>query len=179
MPTINQIKYWESMKGHRGYFTGKSHSLETKIKMSKAKEGYIPHFAIKKARLVNKGIKRSEEWKIRNRNIQKGEKSYLWKGGISKMKGYKSFIQIRREIKKKGNGGSHSYAEWLSLKAKFNYMCLCCKEYEPKIKLSIDHIVPISKGGTDNINNIQPLCRSCNSLKNTKIINFIFANQSK
>lgn len=40
-----------------------------------------------------------------------------------------------------------------------------CAECQRKVKLTIDHIVPVSKGGTGNRRNIQLLCGPCNSSK--------------
>lgn len=40
--------------------------------------------------------------------------------------------------------------------------CACCKK---KRKLTVDHIIPLSKGGTNWPSNLQMLCKSCNSRK--------------
>lgn len=85
----------------------------------------------------------------------------------------KRFTNMRYEAKKRNAEGSHTYEEWLVLKAKYNNMCLCCKRFEPEIKLTEDHIIPLSMEGTDYIDNIQPLCISCNTRKHTKSVNYI------
>ena len=52
---------------------------------------------------------------------------------------------------------------------KYGRECLCCGSAE---KIALDHVVPITKGGADDVGNLQPLCRSCNSKKGTKIIDY-------
>lgn len=95
-----------------------------------------------------------------------------WKGGISKDKGYGTFMSHKRKIMKRGNGGTHTFADWETLKAQYNWRCPSCKKQEPDIKLTKDHIIPITKGGSDNIENIQPLCGKCNSKKYNKVIKY-------
>lgn len=40
--------------------------------------------------------------------------------------------------------------------------CLRCGSVN---KLTIDHIIPITKGGVNKLSNLQALCKSCNSIK--------------
>ena len=101
----------------------------------------------------------------------KGDQNPRWKGGDSKALAV--VAQRKRKAMKKGNGGSYTLEEWNNLLERCEHMCLCCKRTEPEIKLTVDHIMPISKGGRNSIENIQPLCFSCNARKNTKYIDYI------
>lgn len=49
-----------------------------------------------------------------------------------------------------------------------NFICQYCKRKFDRSKLSIEHVIPISKGGIDEIINYITVCRSCNSSKNAK-----------
>lgn len=83
-------------------------------------------------------------------------------------------IHTRKKIK---------YYERYLLFEKNNYKCKKCNfqfekplNYDGKntimcndIWLEIDHIIPISKGGTDNFENKQILCNRCNSIKGNKL----------
>ena len=71
-------------------------------------------------------------------------------------------LKARRYAREKNAEGSHTLDEWRSLKAKYDNKCALCGERKPMTK---DHIIPLSKGGADYIDNIQPLCRNCNSKK--------------
>ena len=76
----------------------------------------------------------------------------------------------RNKILRRCALGSHTLEEWQALCDYYMNQCLCCGEVPDK--LTRDHIIPISQGGTDNIDNIQPLCHFCNSSKYTKTMDY-------
>lgn len=73
----------------------------------------------------------------------------------------------KRSQQLRDNGGKHTNAEWRRLVASFDYRCVACLRQEPNVVLTKDHVIPVSKGGRDDIANIAPLCKSCNSRKKT------------
>lgn len=80
--------------------------------------------------------------------------------------------------RKAGSCGSFTLAEWKDLVAKFGGVCVGCLQTLP---LTVDHVRPLSKGGTSFIENIQPLCLSCNSRKRDQEIDYrpLFGTRSK
>lgn len=83
-----------------------------------------------------------------------------------------SAIQNRRRAKELQAGGDYTSDEWESLKKRYEYTCLCCRRSEPEVRLEPDHVVPISRGGANSIDNIQPLCGQCNKRKNNKHVDY-------
>jgi len=69
---------------------------------------------------------------------------------------------------KKSNGGKFTAEEWQMLCEYYGNKCLCCGLEET----TVDHIVPVKFGGGSSIDNLQPLCKSCNSSKQTKTIDY-------
>lgn len=65
--------------------------------------------------------------------------------------------------------GSFTEQEWVELCNRYGNICLCCKKKKP---LTIDHVVPLALGGSNTIDNIQPLCKECNCRKHKKTIDY-------
>lgn len=76
-----------------------------------------------------------------------------------------SAIESRRRARKAGNGGSHTAAEWREKVERLGHRCYYCGKGG---KLTKDHVLALKHGGTDDIGNLVPACRSCNSSKNAK-----------
>jgi len=117
---------------------------------------------IEKLRKAHLGKRMSEEAKRKLSEYQKAGNSPFLIDGREKQPGYRAWKKNEHNRKKKTNGGSHTFGEWDILKAQYNWTCPSCFKKEPEIKLTQDHIIPVSKGGSDNIENIQALCLPCN-----------------
>ena len=86
-------------------------------------------------------------------------------------------IRKLSKYKRRGALGSHTAKEWEELKALYRGCCLACGMQEPFAHLGYphlteDHVIPITKGGTNYIENIQPLCLRCNSTKGTQTTDY-------
>lgn len=59
---------------------------------------------------------------------------------------------------------------WWAVLARDNWTCCSCgrSSREDGITLEVDHIIPRSKGGTDDFENLQTLCKKCNVGKSNK-----------
>jgi 5-methylcytosine-specific restriction endonuclease McrA len=82
---------------------------------------------------------------------------------------YRAVVESNRRARKAGVIGVLEVHEWSAVLEQYGNECLGCGTTE---SISIDHVIPISKGGPNTIDNIQPLCRSCNTRKFTWIIDF-------
>jgi 5-methylcytosine-specific restriction endonuclease McrA len=125
-------------------------------------------------------IEKSRKW--RSSNLEKArEKSRNWQKNNPERsrENSRTWLRVnpdkkaeynhRRRDREIGNGGRFTAVEWNELKEKYGNKCLCCGE---AAKLTADHVVPVINGGTNNIDNIQPLCLVCNSKKGTKTIDY-------
>jgi 5-methylcytosine-specific restriction endonuclease McrA len=104
-------------------------------------------------------------WREKNR-----EKTREWhRRWISKNPDKRAAVKHRRRSRKRGNGGSFTSAEWRAMCAAFDYKCVRCGQEKP---LTVDHVVPLSRGGANDITNLQPLCLLCNSIKGVNAIDY-------
>lgn len=86
----------------------------------------------------------------------------------SKANPEKRMLQHQRRRARASNG-HFTAGQWRSLKAWFGSKCLRCGAAE---KLTPDHVIPLALGGSNTIDNIQPLCFGCNASKQAKYVDY-------
>lgn len=68
--------------------------------------------------------------------------------------------------------------EWFKHNKPFmgKYRCVSCGGWFPKSNIDIDHRIPKRDGGTDDLWNLQPMCKHCNRSKKDNQSKFETAN---
>ena len=95
----------------------------------------------------------------------RGEKAQYDAAYRVRRRDYRTLVENRRRSRRVSNGGSHTLGEWQEKLELFAYLCAYCGQAQ---RITRDHKIPISRGGTDDISNIVPACMSCNSRKKSR-----------
>jgi 5-methylcytosine-specific restriction endonuclease McrA len=61
------------------------------------------------------------------------------------------------------------FGSWKELCLYYGNRCVCCGQ---RATLTKDHVIPRSRGGPDNLANLQPLCRACNQAKGDRVADY-------
>jgi 5-methylcytosine-specific restriction endonuclease McrA len=104
-----------------------------------------------------------EKWYAANRQEREAYTARYYVASYpARVESYKTNARLRR-ARMLGASGSFTSGEWRALVAKGSGRCLCCGRTD--VTLVRDHVKPLSKGGSNSIDNIQPLCSTCNGRK--------------
>lgn len=108
---------------------------------------------------------RQRKWELNNPEKHKEQKHRTY---INNKDDYYRYAR-ERIARKKDVGGSFTLQEWNVVLSSYGNSCLWCGTDS---RIEADHVVPLVHKGKNIIQNIQPLCRTCNSKKGSKIIDF-------
>lgn len=100
------------------------------------------------------GIKRGAAWRVRHNACVRA-----W---AARNRDKRNLTTINYRARKRNAVGSFTAKEWRAKIALLGGVCIYCGEDRP---LTVDHKIPLSRGGTNDIANVVPACGLCNSRK--------------
>lgn len=78
----------------------------------------------------------------------------------------REYLRVSTQRRRAASTGRHfTVLEWLALVERYAGRCAYCGAAGP---LEADHRIPLSRGGTNDIDNILPACRTCNRRKHAR-----------
>lgn len=108
---------------------------------------------------VNKN--RREYYRLNRQDIRSKQKA-AYDADPVKFRAFQHKTRVRRQC---SVVGSYTTEHWNMLCKWFGNVCLSCDQAK---SLTVDHVIPIFHGGANTIDNLQPLCESCNKSKSIK-----------
>lgn len=103
------------------------------------------------------------KWRARHPDSKSAESKAWFAAHPENRKAY----EHARRARKHGNGGTYTPEDIQRLlEVQHNRCAGCAKGFCKSRPYTVDHVAPISRGGSNNPENLQLLCKSCNSSKN-------------
>ena len=105
-------------------------------------------------------LAKSALYRVNNKSsIKESNKKYL--------KAHPEMVSIfshrRRARKLNSPVNDFTATQWKAMKEQYKHCCAYCNRKMQHLEM--DHITPLSKGGSHTLSNIVPACRSCNAHK--------------
>ena len=103
-----------------------------------------------------------------------GEENIVLRGGYSRKTGLRSMLRVNSIVAT--TAVDKRADQWAGTPALTNarlfrrddYLCMYCGEELPARLLTRDHVMPVSRGGRDEWQNVVSACRSCNQRKDNR-----------
>lgn len=89
--------------------------------------------------------------------------------------GFRMRARLKRHMYRHQERDSLTAEQWSELRQLYLNRCAYCFSEAP---LTIDHFIPIKRGGTNDVSNIVPACSSCNSGKQAHVFLLWFARRN-
>jgi len=102
-----------------------------------------------------------------------GECRFSMSGGLQELSGARSFVVSSSIVMIRGRyrspyGRSHVGLSKHRLFARDRQVCAYCGVHAYESELTVEHIVPVSRGGRHEWTNVVTACRSCNTRKGNR-----------
>lgn len=161
----------EALRRRRSTPEGREAAREASRRRYATEEGLAAHREANRRWIAIEGNReRQREAKRRRRSTEEGrevdrEASLRWQREHPEAHVARS--HRRRALKRAG--GSYSVRDWERLVRRHEGRCAYCAEV-PEEGLTVDHVVPLSRGGTNTIGNLLPACGRCNRSKGARLL---------
>lgn len=112
-----------------------------------------------------KNATKTRETKQRYRESHREEEHAYRKKYVSEnLEKFRGYNNTRRARKRGAALTDLSHAQWIEIQESQDHRCYYCGK-RCKGRLTQDHIIPLSKGGSHTLHNVIGACKSCNSRK--------------
>ena len=158
MPKRGQVRadgriFWSMDRGRERWLSPIAF-IETKARLAETRHSlYLRNSAEEKRRFA--------EWRENNREKENATTRSRYDRDPSAASAYKH----RRRKNLRHRGHAVTPTEIRALASRSAGICHYCRQ---PAKLTLDHIVPISRGGPHHIHNLAMACKSCNSSKGSR-----------
>lgn len=126
----------------------------------KSRQYWLGFYAIHRARLIEKQRQR----RLENPETAKDVQRRSWQKNPMRLR----MAKRRRRAREWAAEGTHTATEWKNKLLEYKGRCHWCHEVINGTAQA-DHVIPLSRGGSDYISNIVPSCETCNKRKGAKM----------